>query len=99
MTNSNVTLNAVPRPGARRRGFRPFLKASLATVVAVLGGGFFTAPALGHQTSVSGVASCGASTYSITWTITNDYGLNETATVNSVTGGLATLSATSVLIT
>src|SRR5579872_2008550 len=94
MTNSSSTPNEVLQTGGRRRRVRPFLKGTLAAIVAVLGVGVFASPAFGHTSTVSGVTSCASNDYSITWTITNDYPEIETATVTSVTGGLATLSDT-----
>ena len=58
MTNSDTSSSDVQPAGARRRRVRPFLKGILATVVAVLGVGFFAVPAFAHTNSVSGVASC-----------------------------------------
>jgi len=98
MTNLDSTTADAPQTGGRRRRSRQFLKASLAAVVAMLGVGFFATPAFAHDLTVTGVASCPANTYTITWTITNDYPEIETATVNSVTGGLGSLTATSVTI-
>jgi uncharacterized repeat protein (TIGR01451 family) len=94
MTNSDETSSVMLNPGARRR-FRPLAKAAFASVVAILGVGLFASPAFAHTNSVAGVSACASSTYSITWTITNTYNGPETATVLSVTGGLATLSASS----
>jgi uncharacterized repeat protein (TIGR01451 family) len=70
----------------------------VASLVALLSVGIFASPAFAHSATVTGAASCGTSTYSITWTITNDYNEVETATVTSVTGGTGTLGATSVTI-
>ena len=98
MTNSDSTAHGAPAAGGHRRRFRPFVKATFAALVASLGVGIFASPAFAHTATVSGVPSCAASTYSITWTITNDFPETETATVQSVTGGLPTLSATTVSV-
>ena len=98
MTNLETTPGDAHQTGGRRRRFRPLLKGSLAAVVALLGIGVFASPAFAHNATVSGVVSCGTSTYSITWSITNDYNEVETATVQSVDGGLGTLSANPVTV-
>ena len=102
MTNPDSTLREASPTGAGRRRFRPFVKATLATFVAMLGVGFFASPAFAHANSVSTVTSCQVSgaNYVITWTIANDWYLTETATVTatSAAGGLATVSPTSVPI-
>jgi len=72
MTNLDTTPGDPRQSAGRRRRFRPFLKGTLAAFVAVLGVGFFASPAFAHTTAVSGAATCGTSTYTITWTITND---------------------------
>jgi fimbrial isopeptide formation D2 family protein/uncharacterized repeat protein (TIGR01451 family) len=88
MTNSDAT-SVQPQVGARRRRFGPFAKATLASLVAVLGVGLFASPAFAHTNTVVGVASCGTNTYSITWTITNTYNGKEKAKVSSTSGGLS----------
>ncbi|HXQ44220.1 MAG TPA: hypothetical protein VN816_06250 [Acidimicrobiales bacterium] len=96
MTNSDALSTDVHPARGRRRRVRPFLKAVLATVVGVLGVGFFASPAFAHANTVTGAASCGSGTFSIKWTIANDYPEHEVASVQSVTGGLGTLSKASV---
>jgi len=68
--NSHTNPMKFPRPGARRRRFRPFLQGSLAAVVAVLGVGSSPRPRPLTATNVTGVASCpSGATQTITWTI------------------------------
>jgi uncharacterized repeat protein (TIGR01451 family) len=102
MTNSNATPSAVPQAGARRRRLRPFVKGTLAAFIAMVGVGFFSAPAFAHANTVAAPTGCliSGSNYVITWTISNDYMQTETATVTatSATGGLATVSPTAVNI-
>ena len=98
MTNFETTSRQGYQPTARRRRFRPFLKATLATVVAVLGVGLFASPAFAHTNTVAGLAQCASPNYSITWTISNTYAGGEIASVLSVTGGLATLSSSSGIV-
>jgi len=100
MTNLDTTPRDAHQAGAHRRRFGPFLKVTFAAIMALLGVGFFATPALAHNATVTGAASCAtaAGSYTVTWTITNDFNETETATVNSVTGGLTTLSATTVTI-
>ncbi|MGH9017556.1 MAG: hypothetical protein ACRDY1_07385 [Acidimicrobiales bacterium] len=98
MTNSDVTSRPAPQATGRRRRFRPWAKGGLAAVLGLLGVGFFVSPAFGHTVTVSGSAACASTSYTITWTITNDFPEVETASVQSVTGGLGTLSATTVTI-
>ncbi len=89
MTNSDATSIETPPAGLRRRRLRPLAKAGFASVVALAGVALFASPAFAHTNTVTGVASCGTSTYSITWTITNTYNGSETANVSSVSGGLS----------
>jgi uncharacterized repeat protein (TIGR01451 family) len=96
MTNSDTTSSDVQPASPRHRRFRPFVKATFASFVALLGVGLFASPAFAHTNTVSGVAACASGgSYSITWTITNTYSTAETAQVLSVTGGLGTLSTSS----
>jgi hypothetical protein len=56
--------------------------------------------AFAHANIISGIASCGPPTgtsFQITWSVTNDWNLPETAEV-SATGGVGTLSAASLEI-
>ena len=50
--------------------------------------------AFAHSNYVSGVATCAnvGANIDITWTVSNDYNLTETATVTSATGGVGTVS-------
>jgi LPXTG-motif cell wall-anchored protein len=65
------------RPASRRGGWRRGLVA-LAAVLPVVSVLAVTAPASAHANAVTGVASCQADgTYTITWTITNDYSTPE----------------------
>ena len=97
MTNSDTTHDGNEK-GTGRRRVRPWLKVTFATVVALLGVAVFASPAFAHSTTVVGSVSCGTNDYSITWTISNDYPEIETAVVTTVTGGLGTLSASTVTI-
>jgi len=57
--------------------------------------------AFAHANIISGIASCGSPTstsYQVTWSVTNDWNLPETAQVTAATGGLSTLSLTSLRI-
>jgi len=57
--------------------------------------------AFAHANIVSGIASCGSPTstsYQITWSVTNDWNLPETAQVTAASGGLGTLDLTSLQI-
>ncbi len=96
MTNSDAIHADTVDAASRRRRLQPLLKAAFATILAVLGVGLFASPAFAHANTVTGAATCGSGTYSITWTIANDYPQHEVATVQSVTDGLATLSKSSV---
>ncbi|HEY2271854.1 MAG TPA: hypothetical protein VGH30_03725 [Jatrophihabitantaceae bacterium] len=56
-----------------------------------------TTSASAHSNNVAGQAQCQSNgSYTVTWTITNDYDLSETATVNSFTPSGSSLSANSV---
>jgi hypothetical protein len=69
------------------------LVAMFASFVALAG------PASAHANSVTGVASCEQDgTYSVTWTVANDYALTETATVTGHSPSASTLSTTIVSI-
>jgi hypothetical protein len=57
--------------------------------------------AFAHSNIISGITSCGAptsGTYQVTWSVTNDWNLPETAHVTAASGGLGTLDLTSVKI-
>jgi hypothetical protein len=56
-----------------------------------------TTAASAHSNNVSGTGLCQSNgTYTVTWTVTNDYDLTETATVNSHSPSGSSLSANSV---
>jgi LPXTG-motif cell wall-anchored protein len=59
--------------------------ALLAVLAAVI---LFPAAASAHTNSVAGVSACAADgTYTVTWTVTNNWSTGETASLNSSTGG------------
>jgi len=100
MTNYDTTPQGATPPDGHRRRFRPFLKVSLAALLAALGVGIFAGTASAHTNTVNGAVACSAGDFTITWTIANDYDETETATVppGGVTFGNATLSSSSVNI-
>ena len=69
-----------------------------ATAAAALAGlVVLAAPASAHANAVTGSAMCQSDgTYTVTWTIANDFNLTETATVTAHTPDGSTLSASSV---
>ena len=81
--------------------FRRMAQGVLALSLVLGGIVAFSTVASAHNDTVVGVASCASplgSGYSVSWTVSNEWDLSETGTVTSVTGGLATLSATTFSI-
>jgi uncharacterized repeat protein (TIGR01451 family) len=81
--------------------FRRMAQGVLALSLVLVGIVAFSTVASAHNDTVVGVASCASplgSGYSVSWTVSNEWDLSETGTVTSVTGGLATLSATTFSI-
>jgi len=89
--------------GHRRVGRRT-VNAGLAAGILLLGvvGAVLVDPgaAFAHSNYVTGVASCSTvgANEDITWTVSNDYNLSETATVVSATGGVGTVSGSPAAI-
>jgi uncharacterized repeat protein (TIGR01451 family) len=90
---------------SRSRRRRPRLRARILetgfAALAVVGLVAYSAPAYAHTNPVSAASSCQAgpgSGWQVTWTIQNDENLSENVTVTAATGGLSTLSATTVTI-
>jgi hypothetical protein len=81
----------------RRRGIHLGVAASIAAFTLVA----LSPAAFAHANIVSGVTSCGSPTgsgFQVTWSVSNDWNLPETAQVTAATGGLGTLSQTSLEI-
>jgi hypothetical protein len=79
----------------RRRGLHLGVAASIAAFTLVV----LSPAAFAHANLISGITSCGSPTsasYQVTWTVANDWNLPETARVTAATGGLGTLSVTSL---
>ena len=73
-------------PTTRRSRLRTAL-ATLAAVLPVVSVLAVTAPASAHANSVTGVASCQADgTYTVTWTVANDYKYAVDVTLNDTSG-------------
>jgi uncharacterized repeat protein (TIGR01451 family) len=84
-----------------RHWFRRIVQGGIALSVVLLGLVAFTTVASAHDDLIVGVASCASplgSGYTVSWTISNNYDMSEAGTVTSVTGGLATLHATTFSI-
>ncbi len=80
---------------------RRVVEGVVASAVAILGLVAFSTPAFAHDNIVSASGACAdplGTGYKVTWTIANDYNATESGSVTSVTGGLATLSATTFSI-
>jgi uncharacterized repeat protein (TIGR01451 family) len=83
------------------RWFRRIAQGALALSLILIGMVAFSTVASAHDDLIVGVASCSSplgSGYTVSWTVSNDYDMSEAGTVSSVTGGLATLHATSFTI-
>jgi hypothetical protein len=73
----------------------------LALSLVLIGIVAFSSVASAHNDAVVGVASCSSplgSGYTVSWTVSNNWDVSEAGTVTSVTGGLATLHATTFTI-
>jgi uncharacterized repeat protein (TIGR01451 family) len=82
-------------------GFGRLAQVGLALSLVLLGLVAFTTAASAHDDTIVGVASCASplgSGYTVAWTVSNNWDMSETGTVTSVTGGLATLHATTFTI-
>jgi uncharacterized repeat protein (TIGR01451 family) len=82
-------------------GFGRVAQVGLALSLVLLGLVAFSAVASAHDDTVVGVASCSSplgSGYTVAWTVSNNWDMSEAGTVASVTGGLATLHATTFTI-
>src|SRR5277367_6822858 len=82
---------------SRRNGIR----VGVAATVAALSLMVVASPAFAHENFVTGTTSCATvpgTGYQVTWTITNDWNLSETADVTVATGGIDTLSQPSIAI-
>jgi uncharacterized repeat protein (TIGR01451 family) len=81
--------------------FRRLAQGGLALSVVLIGLVAFSPAASAHDDLIVGVASCtsppGAG-YTVLWTVANNWDQAEAGTVTSVTGGLATLNATTFTI-
>jgi uncharacterized repeat protein (TIGR01451 family) len=83
------------------RRLRRTAQGALALSLVLIGLVAFSAAASAHDDIIVGVASCSSplgSGYTVQWTVSNDYDISEAGTVTSVTGGLATLHATTFTI-
>jgi uncharacterized repeat protein (TIGR01451 family) len=81
--------------------FRRMAQGGLALSLVLIGVVAFSSVASAHDNLTVGVASCSSplgSGYTVSWTVSNDYDMSEKGTVTSVTGGLATLHATTFTI-
>ncbi len=72
----------------------------MAIFLACLGVLAVSTAASAHDNSVVGTAVCtnGGTSFAITWVVTNDWNVSETATATAATGGLATVSGSPVTI-
>ncbi len=77
------------------RPLRRLFQAGTASAI-MLGGLFgFAVPAFAHANDITAVTSCASPAgtgYVIAWTVANDWNLNETVSLTSVTGGLASIT-------
>ena len=81
--------------------FSRLAQVGLAASLVLLGLVVFTTVASAHNDTIVGVSSCSSplgSGSTVTWTVANDWDVSEAGTVTSVTGGLATLHATTFSI-
>ncbi len=79
---------------SRKRQGGLLLAALLAIIGAAVGGLMLIGTAFAHANAVSGVATCQSDgTYSIKWTITNDYNATETVNKATLNGGATNLSS------
>jgi uncharacterized repeat protein (TIGR01451 family) len=77
------------------------VQGALALSLVLLGLVAFTTVASAHDDTVVGVASCASplgSGYTVAWTVSNNWDMSETGTVTAVTGGLATVGASTFTI-
>ena len=84
--------------GRRRRGG---IHLGVAAIIAAFTLVTLSPAAFAHANIVSGETSCGAPTgtsFQITWSVSNDWNLPETVQVTAATGGLGSLSQTSLAI-
>ena len=82
-------------------GLGRLAQVGLAASLVLLGLVAFTTVASAHNDTIVGVASCASplgSGYTVSWTVANDWDMSEAGTVTSLTGGLATLNATTFSI-
>jgi uncharacterized repeat protein (TIGR01451 family) len=80
---------------------RRLAQGALALSLVLIGIVAFSAAASAHDDVIAGAASCSSplgTGYSVSWTISNDYDVSEAGSVTSVTGGLATLHATTFTV-
>jgi uncharacterized repeat protein (TIGR01451 family) len=81
--------------------FRRMAQGGLAVSLVLIGVVGFSKVASAHDDAIVGVASCSSpigTGYTVSWTVTNNWDQTEAGTVASVTGGLATLNATTFAI-
>ena len=77
--------------------YRRMAQGVLAISLVLIGVLGFSKVASAHDDAIVGVASCSSplgTGYTVSWTVSNDWDQNEAGTVTSVTGGRATLDAT-----
>ena len=90
------------RPRERQRWQRSSgVHVGVAATIAAFSLVALASPASAHANIVSGTTTCGPATgssYQVTWRISNDWNLPETAHVIAATGGIATVSPTSLRI-
>jgi uncharacterized repeat protein (TIGR01451 family) len=82
-------------------GLGRLAQVGLAASLVLLGLVAFTTVASAHNNTIVGVSSCASplgTGYTVTWTLANDWDMAETGTVTSVSGGLATLHASTFAI-
>jgi len=81
--------------------FGRMIQGALALSLVLIGMVAFSTVASAHDDLIVGVASCSSplgSGYTVSWTVSNNWDISEVGTVTSVTGGLATLHATTFTI-
>ena len=93
--------NAMTSTTGGSHWFRRIVQGGIALSLVLIGMVAFSTAASAHDDLIVGVASCSSplgSGYSVSWTVSNNYDMSEAGTVTSVTGGLATLHATTFAI-
>ena len=87
--------------GRFTRPFRMIVRGVIALSLALIGMVALSAAASAHSDAVASGVSCASplgTGYVITWTVSNEWDLSEAGTVTALTGGVATLHATTFSI-